>query len=273
MEKMSYSDWWRLSDLEEQDILNKEYDLGDGLKFKAKDIDELAKQVEVPAGPLEHHPEKNQLLHTNMVYDQSRKLSENPMVWFAAILHDLGKSHTDKSIWPKQHNHEELGVPYVEQVSNLLGVSREWKEFAMAAARYHLICHKAKEMSPRVLKKLFDAFGNDKQKYIDYITVCEADAKGRMGGLADRPYDQRDHMIKEWDLGWNRSTKPSTLAISGYDLMKEFPHRIAGPKSGEAGKWLGKVLSELNDLVLEHPEMNDRDTLVDVAKKLVSKMS
>lgn len=262
-------DWWRLSDPEEQDLLNKEYDFGGGLKFKAKDVEDIAKQVEVPAGPEQYHPEKNQLLHNTLVYEQARKLSQDPMVWFAALLHDLGKVHTDKSIWPKQHGHEEIGVPYVEKVSNLLGVSEEWKEFAKAVAEHHLVCHRAQEMTPRVLKKLFDAFKNDKEKFKAYVTTCEADAKGRLGGLADRPYDQKEHMLREWDMGWDRSTKPSTLAISGHDLMKEFPHLPAGPKSGEAGRWLGQTLTKLKEMVADHPEMNDRETLIDIAKQLL----
>lgn len=263
-------DWWRLSDPEEQELLNKEFDFGGGLKFKAKDVEGLAKQVEVPAGPPEHHPEKNQLLHNTLVYEQARRLSQDPMVWFAALLHDVGKTQTDKSIWPKQHGHEELGVPIVEQISNLLGVPEEWKDFAKAVAQHHLVCHRAKEMTPRVLKKLFEAFKNDKEKFKAYVTTCEADARGRMGGLADRPYDQKEHMLREWDLGWDRSTKPSTLAISGYDLMQAFPQLPAGPKSGEKGRWLGEVLSKLKEMVAEHPEMNDRETLLDIAKQLIA---
>ena len=152
LDKYGANEWWRLSDQEEQGQLDKEYDFGKGLKFKAKDIPELATQIEVPAGPVEHHPEKNQLMHTNLVYDRAKKISEDPMVWFAALLHDLGKSHTDKAIWPKQYGHEEGGVPYVEQVSNLLGVPEDWKDFAMQVARHHLNCHRAAELSPKTLK-------------------------------------------------------------------------------------------------------------------------
>ena len=263
MNKTSTKPWWRLSDPEEQDLLNKEYDFGNGLKFKTKDIPEIAQQIDVPAGPIEHHPEKNQLLHNTLVYEQAKHLSDDPMVWFAALLHDLGKSHTDKAIWPKQHEHEELGVKYVEEVSDLLGVSKEWKEFASAVARYHLICHRAKEMSPRVLKRLFEAFKNDKQTFLSYITSCEADAKGRHGGFADRPYTQREHMLNEWDKGWDRSTPPSNLAINGNDLMQAL-----GLKPGPE---LGKILKHLKELIIDNPHFNDKETLMDIAKQFLGK--
>jgi tRNA nucleotidyltransferase (CCA-adding enzyme) len=255
-------EWWRLSDSEEKDLLEKEYDFGGGLKFKAKDIPELASQVKVPAGPIEHHPEKNQLLHTQMVFEQAKKLSDDPMVWFAALLHDLGKSFTDPKQWPKQHDHEALGVPYVEQVSNLLGVTPEWKEFAKLVAKNHLSCHRIKELSPKALRKLFELFKNDKDKFMAYITACEADAKGRLG-FADRPYPQKDFAIETWDKGLPLLNPKSDLAISGDDLIQQF-----GLKQGPE---VGKILKQIKDLVAANPDMNDREYLLDYVRTLLGK--
>jgi len=259
---------WRLSDQEEEDLLNKEFDFGRGIKFKAKDIPELATQVEVPAGPEQYHPEKNQLLHNNLVFDESKKLSEDPMVWFAALLHDLGKSYTDKNIWPKQHGHEELSVPYVERVSNLLGVPEEWKEFAKLVAQNHLKCHKAKELSPKTLRKLFDSFKGSKQLFNAYLTSCEADAKGRLGGYADKPYDQKQYLTEKFD---QRETLPivltpeNKLAISATDLLKAFSDRGLSP-----GPELGNLLKKIKEMVAQDPSLNDHSKLMDLARKIYS---
>jgi len=262
--KAAAKDWWRLSDPEEKELLEKEYDFGGGLKFKAKDIPELASQIEVPAGPEIHHPEKNQLLHTSLVFEQAKKLSDDPMVWFAALLHDLGKSYTDKAIWPKQHGHEELGVPYVERVSNLLGVTPEWKEFAKLVAENHLNCHRAKELSPKTLRKLFELFNNDKEKFMAYVTTCEADAYGRHGGYANQPYAQKDYMQQKWDEGIElNKQKPSTLAVSGDDLMREF--------GLTPGAELGKIIKAIKEAVANNPDMNDRQKLLDFAKSLLGR--
>ena len=258
------ADWWRLSDPEEKDLLNKEFDFGNGFKFQAKDIPELAEQVNVPAGPLEHHPEKNQLLHNNMVYDQAKKLSNDPMVWFAALLHDLGKSYTDKAIWPKQHGHEVGGVPYVERVSDMLGVPAQWKEFAKLVAEHHLKCHRAKEMTPKSLRKLFESFNNDKALFNSYLTSCEADAKGRLGGHALKPYEQKDYLAQKMNEGFEEKKNPaSTLAISGNDLMQEL-----GLKPGQE---LGKILKTVKEMVDADPMLNDRQTLLDIARNLLVK--
>lgn len=260
--KKSNKDWWRLSDQEEQDLLDKEFNFENGLKFKAKDIAELSSQVEVPAGPIQWHPEKNQLLHTSLVFDKSKELSDDPMVWYAALLHDLGKSYTDKSLWPKQHGHEAGGVPYVESVSNLLNVPKEWKEFAKLIAEHHLKCHNAKELSQKSLKKLYESFSNNRALFNSYITTCEADAKGRLGGFADQPYDQRQFLLSRIDEGFKENkSMPSTLEISGDDLIKEF--------GLSPGPMMGKILKILKEMVLNDPSLNDRDTLLDLTKKLI----
>lgn len=262
--KAAAKEWWRLSDPEEKALLEKEFDFGGGLKFKAKDIPELASQINVPAGPEIHHPEKNQLLHTTLVFEQAKKLSDDPMVWFAALLHDLGKSYTDPTIWPKQHGHEELGVPYVEHVSNLLGVTPEWKEFTKLVAENHLNCHRAESLSVRSLRKLFDLFKNDKEKFLAFITTCKADAYGRHGGFANQPYSQQDYLTKKWEEGLEpKKMAPSNLAISGDDIMREY--------GLSPGPQLGKILKEIKELVAKNPEMNQHQILMDYAKTLLVK--
>jgi tRNA nucleotidyltransferase (CCA-adding enzyme) len=264
MFKRGAEDWWRLSDPEEKALLDREYDFGNGLKFKAKDIPELSSQIAVPAGPLVHHPEKNQLLHTQMVFDQAKKLSDDPMVWFAALLHDLGKSYTDKAIWPKQHGHELGGVPYVERVADMLGVPEQWKQFAKLVAEHHLKCHTAKELSPKTLRKLFESFNNDKALFNAYLTSCEADAKGRLGGHALKPYEQKAYLAQKMEEGFEeKKNPPSTLALSGNDLMQAF-----GLKPGPE---LGKVMKTIKEMVDANPTINDRQTLLDIAKNLLVK--
>ncbi len=262
--KKAAPDWWRLSPGEEKDLLNKEYDFGNGNKFRVGDIPELASQVEVPAGPEEHHPEKNQLLHNNMVYDKARELSEDPMVWFAAALHDLGKSYTDKTKWPKQHGHEVGGVPFVQRVSDLLGVSPEWKEFASIVAENHLKCHRSEELTPKTLKKLFDLFKNDQVAFQAFLTSCEADAKGRMGGYADKPYDQKEYLTRKWEQGFPiHKNQGSSIALTGNDLMQEL-----GLKPGPE---VGKIMKTIKEMVGADPMLNDRDTLLGIAKSLLIK--
>ena len=56
--------------------------------------------------PPKHHPEIDTGIHTMMVLEQAAKLSNNPRVRFAALVHDLGKATTPKDLWPSHHGHE-----------------------------------------------------------------------------------------------------------------------------------------------------------------------
>lgn len=264
MIKTSQKDWWRLSDSEEKDLLNKEYDFGNGMKFKASDIVDLAKMVEIPAGPQQHHPERNQLLHNNLVFDKSKEKSDDPMVWFGAAMHDLGKSYTDPSMFPKHHGHEAAGVAPVENVSNMLGVSDEWKEFAKLVAENHLRCHTSDSLTDKSLKKLFSLFKNDREKFDKFILSCESDAQGRLGDFSEQPYKQRDNLLRKWDDGFeDKSSQKSDLAISGKDLMNLFDLK--------QGKELGKIMNNIKDIVEEDPSMNDRSILINIVRNLLSK--
>lgn len=262
MVKKAQKDWWRLSDSEEDDLLNKEYDFGNGLKFKPKDIPDLAKMVEIPAGPEAHHPEKNQLLHNNLVFDKAKEKSDDPMVWFGAALHDLGKSYTDPALFPKHHGHEEGGVIPVEKLSDMLGVPDDWKEFASLVADNHLRCHTSGNLTEKSLKKLFSLFKNDREKFDKFILSCESDAQGRLGNFSNERYPQRDALLRKWDEGFeDKSSQKSDLAISGNDLMDLFDLK--------PGKELGNIMKKLKEAVKDDPNLNDKHILVGLAKQLL----
>lgn len=249
--------WWRLSEDEEKDLLNKEFEVGD-VKFRAGDIKDLADQVEVPAGPREHHPELNQLLHTSLVYDRARELSDDPMVILAAILHDLGKTETNRDEFPSQHRHESLGVPMVERVVRDLGLGKDYEDFAKLVAEYHLTCHRAADLTPKALRRFFARFKQDREKFESFVTTCEADHLGRHG--VREPYASKELLQSKWDEFSVPlpPTASSTLAIGGRELMQEL-----GLKPGPQ---LGQILTHLRDLVLEHPELNTPEHLMGVAK-------
>lgn len=258
-------DWWRLSDPEEKDLLEKEFDFGNGIKFKNKDIENLRRMVEVPAGPELHHPEKNQLLHNNMVFDQARRISDDPKVWYAALMHDLGKVHTDPTLWPKQHGHEELGVPHVETVSNELGVPQDWKDVAKLVAEHHLNGHRALELTPKALRKLFLAFNGDKEKFFTFLGAIEADHRGRLG-REEEPYAQKDILSRHWENGVPETVAPPNknkldMSISGADLVREL--------GLSPGKEVGELLKKLKQMVEANPALDQPQTLLDAARSML----
>jgi tRNA nucleotidyltransferase (CCA-adding enzyme) len=141
--------------------------------------------------PPEYHPEIDAGLHTLMVLDQACALSTDAAVRFAALVHDLGKGATPREEWPAHHEHDRRGAELVETLCARYRVPNRFRELAVMVARYHLDCHRAREMKPgTILRKLeaLDALRRP-QRFEDFLLACEADMRGR-GGRENEPYPQ-----------------------------------------------------------------------------------
>lgn len=144
--------------------------------------------------PAEYHPEIDAGLHTLMSLNQAARLSADPAVRFAALLHDLGKGNTPRAELPRHPGHEARGARLVEQLCARYRIPRKYTELATIVARFHLDCHRARELrAGTMLKKLeqLDAFRRPR-RFEQFLLACEADARGRTG-FEDRAYPQADY--------------------------------------------------------------------------------
>lgn len=153
---------------------------------------ELERLYGVPQ-PEKHHPEIDTGLHTMMVLEQAARLSDDPCVRFAALMHDLGKGDTPADQWPQHIGHEARSVELVRNICIRFRIPNDYRDLAVLAARYHGDCHRAAELRPEtLLAKLegLDAMRRP-QRFEQFLLACEADARGRTG-YEDRPYPQAD---------------------------------------------------------------------------------
>lgn len=157
-------------------------------------LPELDRLFGVPQ-PERHHPEIDSGLHSLQVLEQACRLSEEPEVRFAALLHDLGKGTTPKEEWPRHIAHEKRGVPIIESLCKRLRISNRWRELAMLAARYHLDTHRVRELRPTTLLKLLEALDAMRrpERFEQFLQVCQADRQGRPG-REERPYPQAEFL-------------------------------------------------------------------------------
>ncbi len=133
--------------------------------------------------PEQHHPEIDTGVHTMMVLQQAVKLSDDPAVRFAALVHDLGKGTTPEEEWPSHVDHEERGVPLVEALCARYKAPNEFRELAVLVTRYHLHYHRAAELTNKTMLKTLeslDAFRRP-QRFEQFLLACEADSRGRPG--------------------------------------------------------------------------------------------
>jgi tRNA nucleotidyltransferase (CCA-adding enzyme) len=182
---------------------------------------ELAALYGVPQPP-RWHPEIDTGVHVMLALRYSAATGAPTTVRFAVLMHDLGKALTAPEHWPSHRGHEESGVPVIEALCARLKVPNGFRDLAVLTARHHAVVHRAAELRPSTVLKLFettDAFRRP-ERFEEMLAACEADARGRTG-LEAQPYPQREFLRR------------ALAAAAAVTLDENDRKGLAGPAIGE----------------------------------------
>ena len=126
-----------------------------------------------------------------MALDQACKLSDDPLVRFGALVHDLGKAKTPEDILPRHIGHEKAGVPVIKALCERLRIPTKFRELACIVSEYHLHMHKMEELKSSTVLKMLESTGSlrNPERAKQFALVCEADARGRTG-FENKDYPQ-----------------------------------------------------------------------------------
>ncbi len=158
--------------------------------------------------PEKHHPEIDTGIHTMMVLAQAARLSDDPKVRFAALVHDLGKGTTPESQWPKHIDHESRGIPLVESLCDRYRIPNDYRELAIIVTKYHLHYHRAAELRDDTFLKTLeslDAFRRP-ERFELFLLACEADSRGRTG-YENKHFEQPEIYRKVFNAAKALNTK------------------------------------------------------------------
>jgi tRNA nucleotidyltransferase (CCA-adding enzyme) len=172
--------------------------------------------------PIQHHPEMCTYVHTMMALQQGVKIGCTPKELFAILCHDFGKF----ACMLKRGNllgHEEAGVELINGFCDRLKVPSEWRDLAVKVCRYHTHCHKAFELKPKTVMKLFEGLDCIRKPEIlfNFVECCEADARGR-AGFENRDYPQAEYLL---------DCQARVLAVSTKQIAEDM---LAKGKEGKA---------------------------------------
>ncbi len=187
---------------------------------------ELAALHGVPQ-PVQWHPEVDTFVHVMLALGIAAQRQASLAVRYAVLLHDLGKALTPRDHWPAHHQHEELGLEPIEALSQRLRAPNDCRELAVLTSRHHTLVHRALELRPVTIMKLFaetDALRRP-ERFTELLLACECDARGRTG-LESRPYPQADYL---------RQAQAAALATN----------LGPGDRQGLVGPQIGAALQEL----------------------------
>lgn len=111
-------------------------------------LPELQRMRDVPAGPLEKHPEGDLLTHALQVLSRIATRSADPLVRFCALFHDLGKLTTAAERLPRHHGHEEAGGELAKALCIRLALPVDYRNALAGACRLHGKAFRWAELRP-----------------------------------------------------------------------------------------------------------------------------
>lgn len=200
------------------------------------------------------HQHKNNLVHTFKVVDNIAERTDNVLLRFAALMHDIGKPGT-KSFVPGRgwafDMHEHLGKKIVRDVGRRLRMSKDDTEYVALLVRWHQqpisLMDDGVTDSPvrRLIVNLKDALS-------DLLTLCRSDI------TTGNPYKLKKR-LKNYDFLEKRIAE-----VMEKDKLRAFQSPVRGEEIMElaglkAGPTVGKIKKHLENAILDGEIPNDYD--------------
>lgn len=156
---------------------------------------EIEQLFGVPQPP-HYHPEIDTGIHLMLCLKQSAIQGFKLDTRICVLLHDLGKGITPPDQWPSHRGHEKAGVALVEAFCRRYRLPKEQSRLAKLNCEFHTHIHRARELKPQTLLKLFDHLDlwRRPQTLEPILEACVADAQGRPGHEQDA-YPQRGFLL------------------------------------------------------------------------------
>ncbi len=220
-------------------------------------IPELLEGIGVSqARPGRHHKED---VFTHNVLSLKFCPSKDPIVRFAALVHDIGKPKSkaqDQEGLVIFHNHEVIGAKIAGKICERLKFSRKDTEKIVNLIRWHMFSVNENQTDAAV-RRFIRRVGVDNVRDIMDLRVGD-----RLGGGTQTAESWRLKLFKE---KIEEQLKPAPfsindMAIDGNDIMKEL--------NIKPGPIVGKILDKLFEEVDEDLSKNNKEYLLKRVKEL-----
>jgi tRNA nucleotidyltransferase (CCA-adding enzyme) len=131
----------------------------------------------------DYHPEVDTGVHVMLVIDTAARAGFGLPVRFAALMHDLGKGATERTLWPNHHGHEVRSAELVDAVCTRLRVPGDCRELALIVARDHGLVLKIAELHAGTVLEMLERSDALRRpdRFAGFLDACEADFRGRLG--------------------------------------------------------------------------------------------
>ena len=100
--------------------------------------------------PKEYHPEGDAFNHSMIVLDKTAAATANPLARFAALVHDIGKGATAKSMLPHHYGHDKEGLLVLARWNTRMKIPRNFKKAANLVIAEHMRAHTLKHAEKKI---------------------------------------------------------------------------------------------------------------------------
>ncbi|HET9955725.1 MAG TPA: HDIG domain-containing protein [Polyangiaceae bacterium] len=190
----------------------------------------------------------------------------HPVLRVAGLLHDIGKPRTrafsEKTKDYTFYEHERVGAEMVAPLLERLRFSNQERDHITALVRNHLICYD-RAWSDAAVRRWLRRIGPELLP--DLYHLAEADVRGKGRDVTSDLQNieaLKAHVARILAAGAALNVRD--LAISGRDLGK------IGLKPGPL---YGEILRRLLDEVVEQPELNRAELLLDRARQISDELA
>lgn len=223
------------------------------LMQELKILDVILPELLDAVGLDQKNPNHNRNLYDHIlcVLDKTPPILE---VRAAALLHDIAKPRTftvDKKGIGHFFGHDKIGAEMAKDILERLHCSKSFIDKVSKLVREHMHHPSMKEKG---LKRQLRRVGEE--NIFDLILLKKADMKCKDDKKDISVIETRAERIKEI-LKNNEPYNKSHLKIDGNDIIA-----LGFPK----GKIIGEILDYLLEKVLEHPEYNEKEKLIELVK-------
>jgi tRNA nucleotidyltransferase (CCA-adding enzyme) len=193
-----------------------------------------------------------------------KHVQANKTMRWAALLHDVGKpkSRTTKDGRDHFYGHAHVGSTMAVEVMRRMKMDNK----TIKVVSKLVDCHDdrptttALGASPEAIRRSVYKIGKD--IYDNYLQLVYADFQGKSDYGKENGFDAYLYTKEQYELIVKEGicTSIKEMNISGKDLIA-----IGCP----VGEKIGTVLDELMDIVLKEPQKNQKELLMEEAKKLI----
>lgn len=186
--------------------------------------------------------------------------SKDPVVRLATLLHDVAKPrtyHQADHTKPTFYNHEIIGARMAKDIAQRFRLARKDCDRVFTLVRQHMFYYQPTHTDAAVRRFMRNV---GLENIDDILDLREGD---RLGSGARKTSWRLEEMKQRMIEQLHQPFAITDLAIDGTDLMDEM-----GLKPGPT---IGQILKHLFEIVLEEPELNTKEKLMELAQEYLAK--